>query len=205
MMGLMKMNKGRLIVVTGPSGSGKGTVLQKLFSMRSDVAFSVSATTRNPRMGEIDGVHYHFISEKTFLQMAQNSEMLEHAQYCGNYYGTPANYVRQKLEQGINVILEIEVQGALKIKQQNIEAEFVFIIPPSMEELEKRLKNRGTEDEATIQKRLNRAKKEYEYMDDYDYIVINRDVETAALAISAIIDASQYKKNYVLQQLKGVE
>lgn len=199
------MNKGRLIVVTGPSGSGKGTVLQKLFSMRSDVAFSVSATTRNPRMGEIDGVHYHFISEKTFLQMAQNSEMLEHAQYCGNYYGTPANYVRQKLEQGINVILEIEVQGALKIKQQNIEAEFVFIIPPSMEELEKRLKNRGTEDEATIQKRLNRAKKEYEYMDDYDYIVINRDVETAALAISAIIDASQYKKNYVLQQLKGVE
>ena len=199
------MNKGRLIVVTGPSGSGKGTVLQKLFSMRSDVAFSVSATTRNPRMGEIDGVHYHFISEKTFLQMAQNSEMLEHAQYCGNYYGTPANYVRQKLEQGINVILEIEVQGALKIKQQNIEAEFIFIIPPSMEELEKRLKNRGTEDESTIQKRLNRAKKEYEYMDDYDYIVINRDVETAALAISAIIDASQYKKNYVLQQLKGVE
>lgn len=199
------MNKGSLIVLTGPSGSGKGTVLQELFSLRSDVAYSVSATTRDPRPGEEEGVQYYFVSEKSFLEMVQKGEMLEHALYCGHYYGTPAAYVRKKLEQGLHVILEIEVQGALKIKEQDIEAEFIFLMPPSMEELKRRLTDRGTEDEKTIRGRLRIAEEELCFMDRYDYIVVNEKSTEAAKAVSAIIEASRYKTNRVLQELEGVK
>jgi len=186
------MNKrGILIVLSGPSGAGKGTVLTRLFSERDDMFLSVSATTRAPRPGEEDGVQYYFVSRSRFEDMIASDELLEHAEYCGNYYGTPLKAVEERLAAGRNVILEIEVQGAMKVKSRCPDAVMVFIAPPSLKELERRLRGRNTEDGDTVERRMEKAKKEYAEIDRYEYLVVNDDIDTAARELGAIIDAER--------------
>jgi len=150
-------NKGILFVVSGPSGAGKGTICKALIEKRKDLFLSISATTRKPRPGEVDGVNYYFLSEEEFLEKIKNNGFLEHAFFCGNYYGTPKDKVYEKLSQGIDVILEIEVQGAMKVRAEHPEAVFIFVLPPSMKELKERLINRNTEPIEIINQRLNTA------------------------------------------------
>ena len=185
------MNKGTLFVVTGPSGAGKGTVLGKVFQQVDHLHFSVSATTRAPREGEVDGVNYHFMTKENFLSLVEQGRFLEYAQYVGNYYGTPMAPVEKKLEQGIDVLLEIEVQGALKVMEKCPDAVSVFIAPPSLEELGNRLRGRGTEAEETVAKRLETAAWECSQMDKYQYIVVNDLVDTAVDKMRAIILAAR--------------
>ena len=184
------MSKGNLFIVTGPSGAGKGTVLGRVMPSMEDLHYSVSATTRAPREGEEDGVNYYFLRKEQFLEMIGQGAFLEHAEYVGNYYGTPAGPVDECLNKGMDVVLEIEVQGALIVKQKRPEAKLVFIIPPSFSDLELRLRSRGTETEETIAKRLEKAR-EYQMADQYDYIVLNDKVEKAADELRAIILASR--------------
>ncbi|HJA36180.1 MAG TPA: guanylate kinase [Firmicutes bacterium] len=186
-----KMSKGNLFIVTGPSGAGKGTVLGRVMPSMEDLHYSVSATTRAPREGEEDGVNYYFLRKEQFLEMIGQGAFLEHAEYVGNYYGTPAGPVDECLNKGMDVVLEIEVQGALIVKQKRPEAKLVFIIPPSFSDLELRLRSRGTETEETIAKRLEKAREEYQMADQYDYIVLNDKVEKAADELRAIILASR--------------
>lgn len=186
------MNKGMLIVVSGPSGCGKGTVLAEI--LKSDkVFYSVSATTRSPRPGETDGVNYYFLTKEKFEKLIDEDGMLEYAQYCGNYYGTPKKPVEDMLEQGKHVILEIEVQGAMKIMEKRPEAVFVFILPPSLKELERRLKKRGTEAEDVVKKRLSEAAGEIKQAYKYNYAVINGELEKAVDDLKAIIRAEELK------------
>ena len=185
------MNKGTLFVVTGPSGAGKGTVLGKVFQQVDHLHFSVSATTRAPREGEVDGVNYHFMTKENFLSLVEQGRFLEYAQYVGNYYGTPMAPVEEKLEQGIDVLLEIEVQGALKVMEKCPDAVSVFIAPPSLEELGNRLSGRGTEAEETVAKRLETAAWECSQMDKYQYVVVNDLVDTAVDKMRAIILAAR--------------
>ena len=185
------MSKGNLFIVTGPSGAGKGTVLGRVMPSMEDLHYSVSATTRAPREGEKDGVNYYFLRKEQFLEMIGQGAFLEHAEYVGNYYGTPAGPVDECLNKGMDVVLEIEVQGALIVKQKRPEAKLVFIIPPSFSDLELRLRSRGTETEETIAKRLEKAREEYQMADQYDYIVLNDKVEKAADELRAIILASR--------------
>jgi guanylate kinase len=185
--------KGLLIVVSGPSGSGKGTVLTELFSKRSGLFYSVSATTRAPRPGEVDGQQYYFLTREKFEKMIQNGEMLEHAEYCGNYYGTPKKAVEEKCLGGADVILEIEVQGATQVKKACPSCAEIFIAPPSAAELEKRLRGRGTESDEVIKDRLETAIGEMVHAKNYDYIVVNDDVATAAKKIDSIITAEKCK------------
>ena len=175
------MSRGKLLVLSGPSGAGKSTVVSKLMEMRGDVCFSVSATTRSPRPGEEDGVNYFFVSRERFEELVQNDQMLEHAEYVGNCYGTPRAYVEEKLNAGMNVILDIEVQGAQQVIQSAPDAILVFLVPPSLEELGRRLRSRGTESEEVIQDRLNRAREEYQ-ADFYHYIVINSELDAIITA-----------------------
>ena len=182
-------NKGLLIVFSGPSGSGKGTILHDVLEQESSVMLSVSATTRAPREGEQNGVNYLFLSKKQFEQMIADGGMLEHACYCGNYYGTPRRPVEDAMKNGKDVILEIEVQGALQIKQKFPECVTVFILPPSMEVLENRLRRRKTEDEETILKRLAKAKEELAFAAQYDYVVVNGELKTAVDDMKAILRA----------------
>ena len=186
-----KMSKGNLFIVTGPSGAGKGTVLGRVMPSMEDLHYSVSATTRAPREGEEDGVNYYFLRKEQFLEMIGQGAFLEHAEYVGNYYGTPAGPVDECLNKGMDVVLEIEVQGALIVQQKRPEAKLVFIIPPSFSDLELRLRSRGTETEETIAKRLEKAREEYQMADQYDYIVLNDKVEKAADELRAIILASR--------------
>jgi len=183
--------KGRLIVISGPSGAGKSTVVFNAIGDRNDCCFSISVTTRQPRPGEEDGREYFFIDQDEFDRMVENDELLEHARYVNNSYGTPKAYVLKKLDEGFNVILDIEVQGARQVKQKMPDAITAFAVPPSLAELERRLRNRGTETEETIRARLDRARQEYQEADFYDYIIINDDVEKAADELSAIIDAER--------------
>lgn len=185
------MSKGNLFIVTGPSGAGKGTVLGRLLPTMDGLRCSVSATTRQPRPGEEDGVNYYFLTRPDFEQMIQRGEFLEYAEYVGNYYGTPAAPVNECLEKGIDVILEIEVQGALIVKQKRPDARLVFIIPPSFADLELRLRSRGSESGETIQKRLAKAQEEYAAAEQYDYIVVNDQVEGAAEELRSIIQAAR--------------
>lgn len=186
--------EGMLVIISGPSGSGKGTVVKELVQ-KENFALSVSATTRTPRTGEKEGVHYYFYDKETFEKMKNQNELLEWAEFCGNYYGTPKKYVEQKMAEGKNVILEIEVQGALQIKKLYSDCILVFLVPPDIKELEKRLTQRGTEDKQTINRRMNRAIEEMEFVPQYDYIVINDTVEAAAEAICAIVKAESMKSS----------
>lgn len=190
------MNKGLLFVVSGPSGCGKGTLLAEI--LKNDSFFySVSATTRNPRPGEIDGVNYHFLTKEKFEELIGNDGMLEYAEYCGNYYGTPRKPVEDMLAEGKHVILEIEVQGAMKVMEKCPGAVFVFILPPSLKELKRRLHKRGTETEEVIEKRLGEAAGEIRQAHRYKYTVINGELSAAVDDMKAIIRAEELNvKNY---------
>ncbi len=179
--------KGTLFVITGPSGAGKGTVLKQVIQSLDGLYFSVSATTRKPREGEVDGVHYHFMTRERFEELIEKDRFLEYARYAENYYGTPLDPVEEHLEQGHDVILEIELQGALQVKKRLPKAVLVFIAPPSFEELESRLRGRGTETEAVICQRLAIARQECASMDEFRFIVVNDKVEDAADRLRAII------------------
>lgn len=183
--------KGKLIVISGPSGVGKSTVVFNAIGDRNDCCFSTSVTTRDPRPGELDGREYFFVDDAEFDRMIENNQLLEHAEYVTHKYGTPRAFVLNKLEEGYNVILDIEVNGARQVNQKMPEAVMIFVAPPSLAELETRLRNRGTETEDTIRARLDRARQEYREADFYDYIIINDDVEKAADELSAIIDAER--------------
>lgn len=183
------MNKrGKLLVLSGPSGCGKGTVLRALMSGREDMAFSVSATTRAPRPGEQDGREYYFVSRERFMEMVEHGELLEHAEFVGNCYGTPKAPVLQQLENGRHVLLDIEVQGAAQVKAAMPEAVTVFLIPPSLAELERRLRGRGTETEEKILQRLKTAEYEMTLAPEYDYTVVNDVVDRAAAALAEILE-----------------
>lgn len=185
----MADRKGILIVVSGPSGAGKGTICKRLLEKRDDVFLSVSATTRSPREGEKDGVHYYFIGEEEFRRRIDEGGMIEHAVFCGNYYGTPKQAVEDMLNEGKNVILEIEVQGAMQVRSKYPEGVYVFVMPPSMKELRKRLTERGTESAEVVAQRLNTAAWEFVHIQKYNYILLNDDVEKAVCRLEAIIDA----------------
>ena len=184
------MNKGLLIVVSGPSGCGKGTILAQILK-NDNFYYSISATTRLPRDGETDGVNYHFLTKTEFEKLISNDGMLEYAAYCDNYYGTPRKQVEEMLNQGKDVILEIEVQGAMKIKKTCPEAVFIFILPPSIKELHRRLDKRGTEVEDIILKRISKATNEIEAAVNYDYIMVNGDLADAVSDLIAIITAEK--------------
>ena len=184
---------GRLIVISGPSGAGKSTVVAAAIEGRSDVCFSTSVTTRAPRPGEVHGREYFFIDRERFHEMAQGGELLEFAEYVSNAYGTPRAFVEEKLREGVNVLLDIEIQGARQVREKMPGAVMIFIAPPSLEVLEKRLRGRGTDTEEAIAGRLRRARQEYGEADFYDYLIVNDDLETAAHALAAIIDASHWR------------
>lgn len=184
------MNKGLLIVVSGPSGCGKGTILAEVLK-NGNFYYSVSATTRAPRPGEVDGVNYSFLTKEKFEELINNDGMLEHAYYCGNYYGTPKEQVMKNLENGKDVILEIEVQGALKVMETCPEAVFVFIMPPSVKELRRRLNKRGTEFEDVIEKRIAQAISEIKLANKYNYIMVNGELEKAIADLISIINAEK--------------
>ncbi len=199
--------KGLLIIISGPSGSGKGTIVKELIK-NEQYYVSISLTTRTARIGEQEGIHYFFRSQEEFFKLRDNNELLEWAEFCGNFYGTPKANVEKKLEEGKNVILEIEVQGALKVKQMYPESVFIFVVPPSMEELHNRLVNRGTEKHSVIEQRINRAKEEIRLMDRYDYIVVNDVLLMAVSNINTIIKAEQLKSKrnlYLTKQIIGVD
>lgn len=200
------MSKGILIVVSAPSGCGKGTILAEVLK-NEKFFYSVSATTRSPRPGETDGVNYHFLKREEFEELISTGGMLEHAEYCGNYYGTPRDKVYEKLNEGKNVILEIEVQGAMQIREKCPEAVFVFIAPPSVGELRNRLVNRGTETAEVIEKRVSEAAHEISFACRYDYVIVNDVLETAINDFISVIRAEELKtenqKNIIDEVLKN--
>jgi guanylate kinase len=205
----MKLNEtGLLIVISGPSGVGKGTVRKALFDMKNhNLDYSVSMTTRKPRVGEKEGVDYFFVSKEEFKERIDENKFLEYAEFVNEYYGTPLDKVEEKLEQGKEVVLEIEVDGAMQVREKMPEAVFIFIVPPSREDLEKRLRNRGTENPDVIAERLKKAEREYKLAHMYDYIVVNDDVYNAADRILAIIRAEHAKTErsiYKYNKLLGV-
>lgn len=187
------MYKGKTFIISGPSGVGKSTVLKELFKDRDDLYFSVSATTRAPRPGEVDGVHYHFTDVDHFQRLISEDAFLEYAEYVGNFYGTPKKFVDEAMEQGKDVILDIEVQGALQVTSKRPEVVRIFIAPPSWKVLEERLTGRGTDSAEKVQKRLVRAKVELQTANTYDYFVINDTVERAVRELNAIMLAEHCK------------
>ncbi|WP_461201976.1 guanylate kinase [Anoxybacillus sp. TBDG-1] len=195
--------RGLLIVLSGPSGVGKGTVRKALFSQPDiQLQYSISVTTRKPREGEVDGVDYFFKTREQFEQMIRQNELLEWAEYVGNYYGTPIEYVEKTLQEGKDVFLEIEVQGAMQVRKVFPGALFIFLAPPSLSELRKRIEMRGTESEELIRDRLKAAKEELEMMDAYDYVVENDQVELACERIKAIVTAEHCRRERVAQRYK---
>ncbi len=198
-----RKQQGQLIVLSGPSGVGKSTVIAELFSQRDNIHFSVSFTTRQPRVGEQDGVNYNFVTKEAFHTMIQQDELLEYAQYVENYYGTSQKVIQDKLEQGIDVLLDIEVQGASKVKERCPGALFIFIIPPSFEDLSRRLRRRNTDDESVIQSRLEKAKIELQEVLNYDYLVINDKVSDAVREIESILTAAECRVEHRKNYLKG--
>ena len=204
----MKKQRGLLIVLSGPSGVGKGTVRKELFSQaNTNYEYSISMTTRNPREGEVDGVDYFFKSREEFEVLIEQGGLLEHAEFVGNYYGTPLAYVNETLDAGRDVFLEIEVQGAKQIREKAPDALFIFLAPPSLSELKSRLVGRGTETAEVIAKRIATAEEELEMMSLYDYVVENDEVANACDKINAIIKAEHCRRERVekiyLSMLKG--
>jgi guanylate kinase len=193
--------KGLLIVLSGPSGVGKGTVRKAIFSQEDTrFEYSISMTTRKPREGEVDGVDYFFKSREEFEALIEQGKLLEYAEFVGNYYGTPVDYVRETINNGKDVFLEIEVQGAQQVRDKFPEGLFIFLAPPSLSELQNRLITRGTETDVVIQGRLNTARKEIEMMNLYDYIVENDKIENAVDKINSIVQAEHCKRERVQQR-----
>ncbi len=186
-----KKSRGQLIVLSGPSGVGKSTVIAELLSERSDIFFSVSFTTRAPRVGEADGVNYRFVSREEFRRMIDAGELLEYAEFVGNYYGTSLKVIEEHLDAGTDVLLDIDVQGAANVRKRCPEAVLIFIIPPSLEELSRRLHGRATDEEDVIAGRLARAREECREIPEYDYLVVNETVSAAAADIIAILTAEE--------------
>lgn len=186
------MSRGLLFIISGPSGAGKGTICQRL-KEEGVIELSVSMTTRKPRPGEVDGKNYYFASEEEFIETINNGGFLEYAKVYGNYYGTPKDIVLKKLEQNKDVVLEIDIQGALKVKESYPKGVFIFILPPSMAELRKRITGRGSETEADINLRMGETLKEVAYIDRYDYCVINDEIEEAVHRVADIINAEHSK------------
>ncbi|HEO4212070.1 TPA: guanylate kinase [Streptococcus agalactiae] len=191
--------RGLLIVFSGPSGVGKGTVRQEIFSTPDHkFDYSVSMTTRPQRPGEVDGVDYFFRTREEFEALIKEGQMLEYAEYVGNYYGTPLSYVNETLDKGIDVFLEIEVQGALQVKSKVPDGVFIFLTPPDLEELEERLVGRGTDSPEVISQRIERAKEEIALMREYDYAVVNDQVSLAAERVKRVIEAEHYRVDRVI-------
>lgn len=191
--------RGLLIVLSGPSGVGKGTVRQEIFSTPDHkFDYSVSMTTRPQRPGEVDGVDYFFRTREEFEALIKEGQMLEYAEYVGNYYGTPLSYVNETLDKGIDVFLEIEVQGALQVKSKVPDGVFIFLTPPDLEELEERLVGRGTDSPEVIAQRIERAKEEIALMREYDYAVVNDQVSLAAERVKRVIEAEHYRVDRVI-------
>ena len=197
------MRRGKTFIVSGPSGVGKSTVLKALLEKRSNVYFSVSATTRTPRPGETDGVHYHFRDADAFRQWIARDEFLEYTEYVGNFYGTPKKFVDEAMDQGRDVILDIEIQGAIQVCSKRPDTVRIFIAPPSWTELERRLTDRGTDSPEKIQKRLLRAKGEFQTAHTYDYFVINDTVEEAVEELNAIMTAEHCKPAERMEIING--
>ncbi len=199
-----KKERGRLTVLSGPSGVGKGTVIAELLGQRKDIYFSVSFTTRAPRVGEADGVNYNFVDRAEFERMIAAGELLEHAEYVGNYYGTSMRVIEEKLAAGVDVLLDIEVQGAAKVRARCPEAALIFIIPPSFEELERRLRGRNTDSEEVIAGRLQKAREEYRQIPSYDYLVVNDSVSEAAGEIISVLTAEACRTRNRLHLIESV-
>jgi guanylate kinase len=183
--------KGLLIVISGPSGAGKGTICKAFLQKNKDVILSISCTTRQPRAGEIDGVSYFFIDKEKFMEMIQKDEFLEYAEVYGNYYGTPRSFVEKKLEEGYDVILEIDIQGSLKVKENYPDGVFIFVMPPSMEELKNRIKKRGSETEESLIRRFTAAFSEINYVSRYNYVIVNDVVDDAVKKLESILIAEK--------------
>ena len=199
----MSASRGLLIVLSGPSGVGKGTVRAAVFANNQfQYVYSVSATTRAQRPGEVDGKDYYFVSREEFETMIQNEDLLEYAEYVGNYYGTPIQKIEENLTAGHDVFLEIEVQGAMKVKERMPEGIFIFLAPPNLEELESRITGRGTDAAHVIQERMATAKEEIELMQHYDYVVVNDQVQHAVDKINAIIQSEHLKVERVVDQIR---
>lgn len=200
--------KGVLLVISGPSGAGKGTICKALLEKHKEIYLSVSATTREPRNGEVEGVNYFFLKKEDFLQKVEEGDFLEHAEVYGNYYGTPKSSVQKMIDEGRDVILEIDIQGALKVKENCEEGIFIFILPPSMEELKQRIIKRGSETPESLMRRFKSAYKEINYISKYNYAVVNDEVDTAVLKIEAIITAEKCRvdrmKNKILDSKEGI-
>ncbi|TFU60624.1 guanylate kinase [Gemella sp. WT2a] len=196
------MEKGLLIVLSGPSGVGKGTVRKALFENNVDYEYSISMTSRSKRVGEEEGMDYFFKTKEEFEELIEQGELLEYAKYVDNYYGTPVKYVRETMEKGKDIFLEIEVQGAEQVKNKMPEALFIFLAPPSIVDLECRLKGRGTETEAVIQERVEKARKEIQMMYLYDYVVVNDEVDLAVDRINAIIKSEHLRRERVEMQYR---
>lgn len=201
------MDDGLLVVISGPSGAGKGTICSRLKEEFKDLKVSVSATTRKPREGEQEGTSYFFINEEDFIKRINNDEFLEYAKVYGNYYGTPKSEVFRQLEEGNDIILEIDIQGALQVKKNYPKGVFIFILPPSLSELNKRIENRGTDSKEVIMKRMQCAYDELNYAFEYDYVVVNDEVETAVEKIKHIIFAEKnraVRKKAVINKIREV-
>ena len=202
----MLNRKGLLLVVSGPSGAGKGTICKALLNKNDQIKLSVSATTRKPRNGEVHGVNYFFIEKEEFTKMIENGEFLEYAQIYDNFYGTPKAAIIECLEKGQDVILEIEMQGARQIKEVYPEGVFIFVLPPSLEELKSRIVGRGTETQEEIEKRFSCAFEEINQIVNYDYFIVNEDIEKSVSDVEAIICAEKHKvtryKNNIIDKFK---
>lgn len=198
------MNKGRVYIISGPSGSGKDSVMKKVFEKEPNLSFSISSITRQMRPGEVEGEKYNFISQERFLEMIENDELLEHNVFVGNYYGTPKAPVVQCVENGKDMLIEVDVNGAVQIRKKMPEAVSIFIMPPSLEVLQKRLTGRGTDSADIIEKRLNEALREIASAKDYDYIVINDDLETAADDFVAIMSVDKFKTDRNLELINKI-
>lgn len=204
----MQNNRGVLIVISGPSGAGKGTICKELLDKHNNIYISVSATTRSPRAGEVDGINYYFLTKESFEEKVSQNGFLEYANVHGNFYGTPKVNVEKMLEEGKDVILEIDIQGALQVKENFSEGVFIFILPPSMEELKQRIIKRGSETEESLMTRFKNAYQEINYVSKYNYAVVNDEVDTAVEKIEGIIVAEKCRvdriKDTILDSKEGV-